>query len=111
MLATARDIAAISFLEKRLGILREEFLAQAIAGADQGPEYWVEGERAVMAELKSRFYNTEARQMLEPDEAAHLSDEEDFERRTQKLAEHAILMTHHILTGIPWVGAPGNQDT
>jgi hypothetical protein len=104
MLAEARDILATMFLEKQLGMLREELLARALEGRPADAEFQEKAERAIIEEFKRRFYNQEVRQLVKP--WAKAGDEEDFEKRTQKLGEHATWMTHRKLVAIPFVGQP-----
>jgi hypothetical protein len=56
MLAVARDTWALFFLEQQLGKLRERYLNQALAGKPPGPEFWHEGEEAIVRELRESFY-------------------------------------------------------
>ena len=61
-------------------------------------------------EMRRRFFSADARKYLgEPVEGGR-SDAEDFENRTQKLTEIALVMTHGILKSIPHVGHPDFRD-
>lgn len=111
MLAAARDLLATLFLEKRLAALREEYLSRALDGNTPGQEYWEQGEANIMLELKRSFYHREMHQLVEPGAAPPASEEQDFADRTQKLAEHAVLVTHRILARVPFVGQPEHTQT
>lgn len=101
---------AVFFYEGALGNLRDMYLREAFEGYTPGPEYWPAGEREAFEEMRRRFYGPEARKYLgEPVEGGR-SDAEDFESRTQKLAEAALVMTHEILKSIPHVGHPDFGD-
>ena len=104
MLATARDVYALFFLERQLGILREEYLTRAIDGTPPPPEFWEREEGRVLEELRRLFYSREARLLVKPAVADKVSDSEDFANRTQRLLEFALLMTHRKLLAIPFVG-------
>lgn len=106
MLAAIRDVAAVLFLEDRLGLLREKFLFQAINGQPYDPDYWAAGEQAVIEQMKQDFYNRKVRLLVMPDNSEIDDDEQDFSQRTQKIAEQAILATHRKLVAIPYVGHP-----
>lgn len=105
MLAEGRDVMAVLFLEARLSELREAYLERALERQPPGPGFWKEGERAIRDELKRRYYNRDLRTVVKPDDAS-MSDEEDFEERTQKLTEHALFETHRRLAAIPYHGHP-----
>jgi hypothetical protein len=104
MLKIARDISAAFFLEKQLGILREKYLAQALTGDLPDDDFLPSGERAILADLRASFYGKETRKLVSPTEK--VSDAEDYDKRGQKLAEHALWMTHRKLTRLPFVGQP-----
>ncbi len=110
MLAQARDVMAVLFLENQLGALRDEFLARSIEGNPSDAGEWAAREQAISDEMKRRFYNLETRNLVKPDDAESMNDDEDFEARTQKLSEHAIFMTHHKLAAIPYVGHPEYRE-
>ena len=110
MLIEARDICAVFFLETRLGILRERYLSAVIEGKPTGSDYLGAGEKAIMEEMKRKFYNPNVRALVNPSAASRISDDEDFTGRSQKLAEQAILMTHRKLAGIPFVGQPQYRE-
>jgi hypothetical protein len=104
MLAEARDICAIFFLEHELGILREKYLEDALADTPQGPDYWQTAEAAILRR-RDGFYTQEVRHLVKAN-CAKISDGEDLAGRTQKLAEHAVFFTHRKLIQIPYVGQP-----
>jgi len=104
MLGSIRDIAAVLFLENRLGLLREEFLNQAIAGNPPSPDDWTSRENAVMEDLKRKFYNSKVRRLIETDNNKDIDDVEDFNNRSQKSMEFAVLSNHKRLQAIPYVG-------
>lgn len=105
MLAEGRDVMAVLFLEARLSELREAYLERALEGQPPDPGFWSEGEGAIRDELQRRFYNRDLRTVVKPDDAS-MSDEEDFDERTQKLTEHALFETHRRLAAIPYHGHP-----
>lgn len=107
MLVTAmRDLMAVFFYEGALGNLRDLHLQEALEGYAPGPDYWSAGQREALEEMRRRFYGPDARKYL----GDPVSEAEDFENRTQKLTEAAVLMTHEILKSIPHVGHPDFRD-
>jgi hypothetical protein len=104
MLAMARDVYAQFFLERQLGRLREAFLEQAIAGSPTPADYWKNGEERIVGEMRETFYCRGVRGFVKPDTADQVSDTEDFDGRTQRLMEHALLQTHRLLRDIPFLG-------
>jgi len=110
MLFAARDTIAFLFLEQRLRHLREEYLALALDGKLPDDDFYSRGEQNITTKMKQRYYSRDARIMINPDKADELTDEEDFEQRTQKLGEQAVIMTHERLKSIGFVGQPGRDD-
>lgn len=110
LLAAARDTASMSALDKLLSQLREEYLDKALAGSPPGDDFWPPREQAVREEIMRRFFNIKAREAVNPDEAAKIDDQKDFEGHGQKLVEHAIWMTHALLKQIPYVGQEEYKD-
>ncbi|RLB38903.1 MAG: hypothetical protein DRH12_12215 [Deltaproteobacteria bacterium] len=106
MLDQIRDIWAVLFLEDQLGKLREEHLRRCIEGPQPDESFLQTGEERIIQDVKNEFYNEKMRDVVKPDDAQSLSDEEDYEKRSQKLMEAAILMTHKKLLSIPYVGDP-----
>ena len=102
MLAAARDVLATFFLDKRLGQLREEYIERALNRDELDENYWTRGEEESHRGVKEQFYTQGLRQIVKPN--APESDEEDYRRRSQRVGEHAIVMTHNLLRAIPFVG-------
>jgi hypothetical protein len=108
--AAMRDLMAVFFYEGALGNLRDLHLREALEGFTPGPEYWPAGEREAFEEMRRRFFSADAHKYLgEPVEGGR-SDANDFENRTQRLTEIALVMTHGILKSIPHVGHPDFRD-
>ncbi len=106
----ARDVMAVLFLERRLAALREQYLATVVSGTVPGPEFLPRGEDAAYRAVVDRFYNADTRAAIWPDGGAPASDEDDFQARTQKLAEFATLSAHRTLQAIPCVGQSDIRD-
>ena len=104
MLAEARDIWATFDLEKHLGALREEYIEAVLAGRSPGADFWSTREEAIRQEIRQTYYTQEMRVLVKTDEAGTMSDEQDYEQRTQTLTEHALFMTHRLLAQIPFHG-------
>jgi hypothetical protein len=109
MLAAARDVWGVFFLEKELGKLREQYLALALEGKPPSPEFWKKGEESIVGQQQSLFYTPELRKIVKP-ATASINDAEDFTNRTQRLAEQAVFMMHRILIEIPFVGQAEFQE-
>lgn len=105
MLAEGRDVMAVLFLEDRLSSLREACLERALDGDPPDRAFLRRGEREIVEELQRRFYNRELREIVKPEEAS-ISDDEDFDERTQTLAERALFESHRRLARIPYHGHP-----
>jgi len=110
MLAAARDVWATFFLDKQLSLLREQHMRDVIENRPTHSDYWSDGERRILGELRSNFYSHQARLLVRPLEADQVTDDQDYAGRTQKLAEGAILSTHRTLTQIPFIGQPGYSE-
>ena len=106
MLKSIRDVAAVLFLENKLGLLREEFLNLIVAGNSPDMEDWASREDAVMENFKHEFYNAKLRQLIETDHNKDIDDDEDFNNRSQKFMEFAVFKNHKRLQEIPCVGHP-----
>lgn len=97
-------------LDRLLSQLREEYLDKALAGSPPGDDFWPPREQAVVDEIIRCFFNIKAREAVNPEDAANISDQEDFDGHGQKLVEHAIWMTHALLKQIPYVGQEEYRD-
>ena len=106
MLDYVRDVAAVLFLEECLGVLREEYLYSVLEGNSTAPEYWTSGEELIMEDLRRKFYNSNVRQMVKSGDVDDIDNEQDFNERSQKAMEFAVLMTHRKLVSIPYIGHP-----
>lgn len=106
MLDYVRDVTAVLFLENCLSVLREEYLSRALEGNPPCPEYWASGEEFIMKDFRSKFYNANARQLVKSGDVDDINDEQDFNGRSQKSMEFAVLMTHRKIVAIPYVGHP-----
>jgi len=106
--AATRDLMAVFFYEGALGNLRTLYLQEALDGYTPGPDYWEGGEREAFEEMRRRYYGAGAGRYL--GSAAGGDEANDFEKRTQRLAEAALTMTHEILKDIPHVGHPDFND-
>jgi len=104
MLDAAQDILAVFYLEKKLSILREDYMARTINGESLGPDFYKKGETKIETEIIQRFYNQESRHVLAPLKQPSISNAEDYEGRTQKVFENATIMSHRLLAAIPFVG-------
>jgi hypothetical protein len=105
MLAEARDVLAVMYMERQLGILREAHMARTLAGDVLLPDFIERGEQDIRNAMLNRFYNERVRQSLGP-EHPQGTDQEDFEARTQEILEFVIHMTHRRLASLPFVGQP-----
>jgi hypothetical protein len=105
MLAEARDVLAVMYMERQLGILREAYIARTLAGDVLPPDFIEKGEQEIRNAMLNRFYNERVRQSLGP-EHPQGTDQEDYEARTQEVLEFVIQMTHRRLAALPFVGQP-----
>ena len=110
MLAETRDILATFFLEKQLGILRERYLAESLAGDPPGDEFFATGEADIREKFRRNFYNEQIRRLFKPGDNGQTGDEEDFAGRTQLALEQAIWFTHRRLAEIPYAGHEQYRD-
>ncbi|MBZ5592583.1 MAG: hypothetical protein LAP39_10135 [Acidobacteriia bacterium] len=106
MLNIARDMLALSYFEKKLGELREDYILAAKKGVLPEPDFLESRERSIFRETQDKFYNREARSVCNPNQADEVTDEQDFASRTQQIAERALFITHRKLAGIPFFGHP-----
>jgi len=106
MLKSMRDVAAVLFLENKLGLLRDELLNLAIAGNPPDMEDWASREDAVMENFKHEFYNSKVQRLIKADDSKDIDNDEDFNNRSQKFMEFAVLKNHKRLQEIPYVGHP-----
>jgi hypothetical protein len=108
MMEDGRDLVAIIALEKRLGLVREAVADRIIAGQAMTPQELAAAEQEAQATVKRDFYNATARQVIKPKQA--ISDDQDYDARGQRLAEHALWFSHRGLLAIPLVGDPAFAD-
>ncbi len=111
MTRDARDTAASLYYLELLHYLRDTHLERVTRGQRVSADYWTRGEVAALEETRRQFYDAATRRMvLSPEKARALNDVQDFEARSTKLVEMAMLETHRILARIPWVGHPDYRD-
>ena len=110
MINIARDMLALSYFEKELGELREDYILAAKQGVLPDPDFLETRERGIFQETRARFYNREARSAWNPNQPDEVTDEQDFASRTQKIAERALFITHRKLAGIPFLGHPDYRE-
>jgi hypothetical protein len=111
MTRDARDTAASFYYLELLQYLRDRHLERAARGQTIAPDYWTRGEAAALEEIRRQFYDADTRRIfMAPDKAAALNDAQDFEARSTKMVEMAMLETHRLLVQIPWVGHPDYRD-
>jgi hypothetical protein len=103
VLSQARDIWANLVLAKRLGELRERLADRLLAGGALTLEEVERAEGEIWDQIRRDYYSADVRIASGADAS---SDEEDFDRRTQRLADQATLATHRRLLDIPLVGDP-----
>ena len=112
MTRDARDTAASLYYLELLQYLRDTHLDQVGRGRRVSPDYWNRGEAAALEETRRQFYDAATRRIfLSPEKARALNDVQDFEARSTKMVEMAMLETHRLLARIPWVGHPDYRDT
>jgi hypothetical protein len=112
MIRDGRDTAASLHYLELLQYLRDAHLDRVSRGQSVSPDFWMRGEAAALNETRRQFYDAATRRMLlAPEKARSLTDAQDFEARSTKMVEMAMLETHRILARIPWVGHPDYRDT
>lgn len=109
MLPQIRDLVATIAFEKRLSLLREEFLERALAGDAPDPEFWDQGEREALSYVERSFYGPEMARSLGAEDGESSGGAGDFEDRSQKVVERALVFSHARLKAIPFVGHPDFQ--
>ncbi len=105
MLPRIRDLMATIVFEKRLSVLREEYLERALSGDTPPPEFWEKGERAALQLVRERFYGPEVQAAMAGQKGSS-GAATGFEDRTQKLVERGIVFSHRRLASLPHVGHP-----
>jgi hypothetical protein len=111
MLLEARDLVAAFNFENRLIQLREEYMHRVLGGQQPEADFWPRREAMIVDEVRRVFFNQKVRDLIQPADAAPLSDAEDYARRTQARMEDVTLTIHRILAAIPFVGQPEYEES
>ncbi len=111
MTRDARDTMASLFYLERLDAVREIQLERGIQGEILPEDFFIRGERAALQETKKEYFTRIQRDIfLKPEKASELTDDQDFDARSTKLVEMAMLESHRTIVKIPWVGHPEYGD-
>ncbi|MBL7977066.1 MAG: hypothetical protein JNN12_01910 [Bacteroidetes Order II. Incertae sedis bacterium] len=106
MLAEARNMAALFFLDHELSDLRASFMQFALErGVLPPPDKWEKLENEVIQGVKKQYFNQEVTNALFPEK--NMTAHEDYEKRTTKDSGEATLWhSHELLKNIPFHGHP-----
>lgn len=106
MLAEARNIAAMFYLDHELSDLRASFMQFALErGKLPPPEKWDRLEAEIVESVKVLYFNQATTNALFPNK--QMTAKEDYEKRTTKDSGEATMWySHHLLKNLPFHGHP-----
>lgn len=110
MIPLLRDLLSVIYLEKRLSLLREDYLERSLSGMSLNENFIRQQEKVILQDMKKNFFSGAVQEFLRYSNSQDLSDEEDFVGRSQKLTERAVILTHRKLLAIPYVGQEGYTE-
>jgi hypothetical protein len=111
MLVILRDTAALIDFDKLLQGVREMQLGAIRDGLPMTKAQLDQAEAQAVGVARQAHYSLETRLMcMPPDQARSLTDQQDYEGRSNAESEACILDAHHRILSFPCVGSPEYDD-
>jgi hypothetical protein len=96
-------------MDRRLGQLREEFMARELSGKKPAQDFLSEGEALVLDEIRTRYFGPVAQRIVNPQASDDATSDRGFDDPVVQLTLQAVLHAHRRLAALPFVGQVRNE--